>query len=1344
MDARINPLTVLRDRRIVCGIPVVVPTAKRSQTIAIREGGALISRLVRVLAVSAAAILLSAPAFAQGATSSITGSVVDSAGGAIPGANVVVKNESGVSFEAVSNGEGLFNVPGLAPGNYTVTVSLSGFKTAVVKDVRLAPGTPAALKVTLEVGQLSETINVAASSELINTQTATVSSTLNSDQLLRMPTPTRNALNAVTFLPGVNTATTNRESRINGLPESFVSITLDGVSDNDNFLRSSDSFFASVTPRQDAVEAVAVTTAVQSATTGGSGAVSINFTTRSGTNRFSGSGYEYWRNPVLNTNYWFNERNGLPKNEVKLNQYGFRAGGPIVVPGAYDGHNKTFFFTNYEQVRFPNQFTRTRTVLHPRALQGWFRYTVGTSGTDVREVNVLDLARANNQITALDPMVASLMGKIAAAMATTGSQVTTSDPLLNNYVWASPGKLFEHQPTIRIDHNLTDKHRLSGSYQIIWAERNPDYLNGVDSRFPGAPNYRFFRSRRPLTSITLRSTMTRNTVNEVRVGITAAGGASKFGYPTDNSLNSVSFTDQGGRAIDFDGNIGLTNWFATNSPSWRAAPTYGVDETLTWLKGKHSISLGGNYLHTTAWENAQQMVQQVNLGLDTNFDPAAGLFTTANFRDASSAQLADARDLYALLTGRVVSIVGQAALDPKTNKYVAYGPRRREGALDTYSAFAQDSWRMSPTVTLTAGLRWDLQRPFSAGNSTMTTVAMADFCGVSGLGDGGKYSKCNFLHPGSTGGVVTPTFTQLTKGSLGYTTDWNNIAPSAQLAWRPNAQAGFWRTLLGDPEQATIRGGYSIAYARQGMSDFTGVYGGNQGSTISLTRSGSLGNLVLPGESWPVLLSQSSRLADQGFNESPTFPINVRAARADSLNGFAPDLKIPAAHTWTVSFQRSITRDMAVEARYVGTYGMNQWSTLDYNGIRGENLQANGFYTEFRNAMANLQANNAFRDANGDATRAGSFAYFGAGSGTVPLPIYLAYLNGKTDASNPGSYTGGNNTWTNTTFAQRLVFTNPSPVGSAGDLEGNSTRRANAIAAGLPANFFTLNPAVGGSNVTDSGAYSDYNALQLELRRRLSHGLSANLNYQYALEGGSAFDGFSFGRTMVTSTDEAVRHAIKAQGDWTLPVGRGQRYASNMHPILEGIAGGWSVNAVWRMQARLADFGNVRLVGMSKKDLQKMYKFDIRTDPTTGLPTVYMLPDDVILNTRRAFSVTTTSTIGYSDSLGAPEGRYIAPANTKDCLQVRAGDCAPRELVLRTPWFNRVDLGVTKKFPIRGQVNFEFRVDVLNLFDNINFEPVSNPGTGAAIFQTTSAYTDSSNTYDPGGRLGQIMFRINW
>jgi hypothetical protein len=321
-----------------------------------------------------ALLISSAPLFAQ-STASISGTVKDASGGVIPGVTVVVKDDAtGNSQETVTDTDGAFQIPALGAGSYTVTASLTGFKTATTKGVRLAPGQPVSIPLTLEVGALTEVVTVASSSELINTQTATVSSTLNADQLTRMPTPTRNALNAVAFLPGVNTPGTNRDSTINGLPEGFLSITLDGVSNNDNFLRNTDGFFASVTPRQDAVEAVSVTLAAAGAQVGGgAGAVTMAFTTRSGGNRFSGSAYEYYRNPRFNTNYIFNEFNHQGKNQVKLHTFGARAGGPIVIPGLYDGRNKAFFFAHYEQVRFPNSFTRTRTVFNNRVLDGWVR-----------------------------------------------------------------------------------------------------------------------------------------------------------------------------------------------------------------------------------------------------------------------------------------------------------------------------------------------------------------------------------------------------------------------------------------------------------------------------------------------------------------------------------------------------------------------------------------------------------------------------------------------------------------------------------------------------------------------------------------------------------------------------------------------------------------------------------------------------------------------------------------------------------------------------------------------------------------------------------------------------------
>lgn len=1295
------------------------------------------SHLLRCASVVLVLVMMSvSAAFAQ-STASISGVVRDTDGGVVPGVTVVVKDAAtGRSQESVTGADGRYVVTALGAGTYTVTAALAGFKTAEAKDVRVAPGQPVSIPLTLEVGSLSETVTVTSSAELINTETATVASTLNSDQLTRMPTPTRNALNAITFLPGVNTTSTNRNSTVNGLPEGFLSITLDGVSNNDNFLRNTDGFFASITPRQDAVEAVSVTLAAAGATVGGaaSGAVNMAFQTRSGGNTFSGSAYEYWRDPSLNSNYYFNTINNQPKNEVGLNQFGARAGGPIMIPGLYDGRNKAFFFFHYEQIRFPNSFTRTRTIYNASAANGTFRYQCAT-GTC--EVNLLQLAAANGQISAKDPTMAYILGKINEVAASQGTR-SPDDPLFDSYIWQSPSELFEHQPTVRIDYNLTNNHRLSGSYSFITAKRTPDYLNSADPRFPNSPTHRDFTSTRPLISVSMRSVMSKNITNELRGGLTAFYGRSQFGSPATVSGSGNSpgdFADQGGYAIITPS---TTDWWGggANTPSWRGSPAYSLDDTVTWVKSRHTLNFGGNFLNSSASSEGQQMVPSINLGFNTTYDPAAFMFNTTNIPGASSSDLTRARNLYAVLTGRVTSINSAAVINPATGKYEELGPTIYPGGIKQFGVFAQDSWRVTRTLTLTGGIRWDVQTPFAPTTSTMSTVTMASICGQSGLGAGGMYSKCNFNSPGSTGGQY-PEYIQLKKGTEGYNTDWDNFAPSASVAWRPNVQEGALRAILGDPDQATLRGGYSVAYERQGLTRFTSLYGGNAGLRTPLTRNASSG-LVPAGESWPVLLSQTSRLYSASFNPDPAYPILARSGRVDSFQAFAPDIKIARVRNWTLSFARSISKDTAVEIRYVGNKGDNQWSSLNYNSIRTENLLANGFFNEFKQAMANLAANNA---AGG--SRVGSFAYFGSGTGTAPLPIYLAYLNGRTNATDPAAYTGGSSTWSSSTLASRLVGPAAAPTTAATDLDGTASRRTNAANAGLPANFFVLNPDVNAANVTDSGAFSDYHAMQFEVRRRLSNGLSTNVNYQYAFkEGGSAFDGFTWGRTNTPTAN--VRHSLKFQTDWTIPVGRGHRFGADMSKALDLIAGGWSVNAVGRAQTVLVDFGNVNLVGMTKAELQEMYKYYFRPNPTTGLTEVWMLPEDVILNTRRAFTTSTTTVDGYSTTLGAPTGKYIAPANSWSCVQVRAGDCAPRSLQILAPWFFRLDFGMTKRIPIRNRMNVEVRFDLLNLLDNINFNPVSTPGTGATIFKVTSAYTDASNTYDPGGRIGQLMFRFNW
>jgi hypothetical protein len=623
----------------------------------------------------------------------------------------------------------------------------------------------------------------------------------------------------------------------------------------------------------------------------------------------------------------------------------------------------------------------------------------------------------------------------------------------------------------------------------------------------------------------------------------------------------------------------------------------------------------------------------------------------------------------------------------------------------------------------------------------MTSVTMESACGASGLGAGGNYSRCQFSTPGVRSSVV-PQFDQLKAGTAGYKTDYNNVGPSLSVAWRPSAQKGFLRALFGDPDQATFRAGYSIAYDRQGLAVFDGIWPNNPGMTTSSTRNSNVGNLVKAGEAWPLLFSQTSRLGSAPLaSPAPTYPIAIRTGRQDSLTLFAPDIQIGMVQSWMVGFARALGKDMAIELRYIGNYGTNEWSSLGYNTLRADALTQIGFMDEFKLMVANLKANNA----SGVSGRLGSAAYFGAGTGTLPLPIALAHLNGRTDTTNEAAYTGTG--WTS--LAGSAVQTNPSPTGAAGTLTGSSTYLANAIAAGYPSNFFLLNPAVSSVSVTDSGAKTGYHAFQVELRRRLSKGFSANMNYQLAYARGTGFEGFSFGRAMYPQTENALRHSIKMQADYQIPIGRGQAIGGGMSALADAFAGGWSFTVVGKAQGLTMDLGNVRLVGMSLKDLRDMYKYYFKpaSGTVSGIAEIWMLPDDVILNTRRAFSQSTTTADGYASAtggLGIPSGRYIAPANTAACIQVRPGDCAPRSTVVFAPWTSRFDIAAIKRINVWRRINVELRADVLNVFDKPNFYPVANPGSGATIFKVTSAYTDASNTYDPGGRIGQLMIRINW
>jgi hypothetical protein len=239
---------------------------------------------VRVVAVALVALFTSVTALAQGSTASITGIVVDSDGGVIPGATVVVKNNgTGETFTAVTSGQGVFAVPSVNTGTYTVTVSLEGFRTVALNNVVVNAGVPASLRATLEIGGLTEQVIVQSNAELVQTASATVATTLDTRQVANLPLSNRSAAAFIVNLPGVSSPGVARDSIVNGLPQSSINMSLDGVNIQDNTLKTTDGFFAIVAPRIDAIEEITYTTAATGAEGSGSGATQIRYVTKSGT-----------------------------------------------------------------------------------------------------------------------------------------------------------------------------------------------------------------------------------------------------------------------------------------------------------------------------------------------------------------------------------------------------------------------------------------------------------------------------------------------------------------------------------------------------------------------------------------------------------------------------------------------------------------------------------------------------------------------------------------------------------------------------------------------------------------------------------------------------------------------------------------------------------------------------------------------------------------------------------------------------------------------------------------------------------------------------------------------------
>lgn len=1349
------------------------------------------------------------PVFAQtGSTGSLSGTIVDPKGAVVAGAAVkVVSKATNQEFTAQTSEDGTFTIPTLTAGVYTATVTASGFKQSVVTDIKIDVGKPSSINVELEIGAANEIVTVVGGGELLQTQTATVGTTLTGRQITDLPTASRDALDLVLALPGTTTPGRPRTSSVNGLPKGALNITLDGINVQDNLLKSSDGFFTYIRPRTDAISEVTVSTSNPGSESSAEGAVQIKFVTQGGSNDYHGGVYWYHRNPALNANYWFSNRDlapdpvtgKAPQQRILLNQPGGKFGGPIIVPKIFNGRDRAFFFVNYEEYRLPEKSPpRTRNVLSTAAQSGIHRFTTTNatyaaappanvtctgSGTFTCSVNVFTLAANAGLIATSDPTINSLLGNIRSSLSGVNAVFrTTGNPNIEQATFFNPGGQTRRFPTVRFDFKLTDKHHLENIWNYQQFTSVVDFLNGVDPAFPGFPNFGSQDSNRFSNTTAWRWTISNNIVNEARFGLT--GGTVLF-FP---QVNPGQFENQGGVSLGISA-AGISNASIVTAPQRRNTPVKQFTDNLNWSHGNHSLNFGGSVTRVNFWQQLITVVPTVNFGISSTLagDQAAwnafgSLANTVNQQGAAAA-------LYSTLAGRISSITRNARLSEETNNYTLQGDLISRAQQTEYGIYAQDTWRIRPNVTLTLGLRWEVQGPFTPLNDTYArSSSFAGLYGVSGEG--------NLFEPGTLAGSPT-TLVLFNKGTSAYDTRYDSFAPSLGITYSPNFQSGFMRTLFGESGRTVLRGGYSRAYVREGVNTFQSLYAANAASGLQLAGGTINATQNITGS--PFALSFGNYLrngvpAGPNFQQSPVYPNT--GSITDSINEFLPDLKIGRVDSFSFGIQREINSNNVIEIRYVGNRGNDLWRQYDLNEV---NVIENGFLNEFRlaqqNVLANISAGRFGCTINANpcpaANRVPTFAYFGTGTGTSPLPIFLAHFRGTPlgSAGNctplPATGSGScaalyNSTlFFNTTLTGFLNPLNPSTggggnagigfFGMAGILAGaanDALFATNRVNAQLAPNFWVVNPGKrGGAFLIDNSSQTWYDAMTFEFRRRMSRGLLTQFSYTFGkalvtnyASSSAVFDQPATIRDLSFEKNHApfdISHAVKANFIYELPFGRGKQFLSGANGWVDKLIGGWGFNGNIRIQSGTPfSFGNVQLVGMTKEDLQDAIGIYRNAADADGVNrgSVFFLPEDIRLNSFRANNVTFTAA-GATFTQGTPTGRFIAPAGFGNCLQAFVGGCGFERLVLKGPAFFRSDLSVVKKINFSETMNLELRGEFLNAFNNINFlvGNASNDvnaivdGLGSAQFgRYTAAYQDISTTNDPGGRLVQLVVRFNF
>ncbi len=849
---------------------------------------------------------------AQSTITRVTGVVKDSNEAVVPGVKVtLIDSATREGKTAITNDDGAFTITDVRPGAYSFTAERTGFKKTQITGILVHVGTPAVLAVVLETGGLTETVSVTASDSqsLIRSEDAKLLTTIDMKQVQDLPLNGRNPINLAGGAAGVNTNTNVRQSVINGLRGSFSNITWDGISINDNLVRT-DSLFGVNTPSVAGVSEFSLTTQ-NAGPDEGLGIAQVKLTTPRGGKKFHGSVYDYYRNDKLDANTFFNNAGGLAKPKLLQHQYGGNIGGPFALPRFGEGgrhftqKGKLFFFFFYEKTNTTQDFTPLRTVLSATARTGVFTYlaTCGVTGQPACPVGITNGQKLQANLLTLsgrpiDARIQTLINLTPASNNNDAGDSRNTQGFRFNTPNGSTGKNIG----FRVDFDVNSKNRVEVIYsRFVSKLPNDVQLNDIGEQFPGLPGGGQ-QSIRPRLSMAWNSTPTSTITNELRAG---------YAESTPIFFNAEKFNLGYRLSLPL-----ITNPIQNFLQQGRIPTSYDLMDNASKVKGSHLIKFGFLARHVRILNfNDAGIVPQftVNFNSTTNTMPVANNAT--NFPGGiSSSEYTNASSLLGLLTGAVSTGTQTYNVKDRTSGFTRGVGSVRHLDYNTLAFYGGDTWRFRPNLSLNFGLRWEYIAPLTERDGlglmpkdTSLAVlsdpnAILDF---AGKGTGRPFTK----------------------------KDMNNFAPNASFAWDPLKDG-----------KTSIRGGFAISYAIDNNATVlnNSSVAGNAGLSSALTNSALTGTVSGGG---------IITLATPTFKVPRTLVDQLTLSQNPTLFTTQFDLPTPYAAQWNVGVEREIWKDTGLSVGYVGNRGVKLTRGLDTNQTI---IFQNGFFADFLRAQANL------------------------------------------------------------------------------------------------------------------------------------------------------------------------------------------------------------------------------------------------------------------------------------------------------------------------------------------------------------------------------------------------------